>query len=96
MKNTIETKTITICLLQPVDKGYHFLSEADNHVDDEKYVRVSDYVEVSFTMRPKEEIFPVKIAAIDNALNILFSKIQELQGQKQELLAISYEETSDE
>jgi uncharacterized protein YciU (UPF0263 family) len=56
------------------------------------YARVSEYVEVTFSELPKDEIIRGRISIIDEEMNDLFSRIEDLRQRKQELLALEHQE----
>jgi hypothetical protein len=65
---------------------------------EEKYmsnmIRVSEYVEVEFTLLPEDTLIPVRVAAIDEEIENIqkeaMDKIVTLKQRKQELLALSH------
>lgn len=69
--------------------------ELSNYMLGEGYFRATEVVEVEFTLRPQEETVPERIKAIDEKIaeerKTLNKKLMDLEQQKAELLAISFE-----
>lgn len=92
-----ENMTRTVCLVESVVSKYRFTSEVCTSVgfqNDNSYVRVSNYQEITFKPIPQEEIVLEKVKGIDQNIDILFMKIEEFRQQKQELLSITFQKKS--
>ena len=76
--------------------GSLIFCNAELHQDSTAYTAVSEPVEVTFTERDKVEVISAEVKSIDSAIESLYTKIKELADKKQELLSITFQETSDE
>ena len=76
--------------------GGFIFCNAESHQDSAAYTAISEPMEVTFTERDKGEVISAEVKSIDSAIESLYTKIQELAEKKQELLSITFQETSDE
>lgn len=74
--------------------GYQIIVKFPND-ENEKQIRVSEWVEIDFPERDKEEIIPAIVKSIDERIEKIKEKamqeVSELQGKKSELLALTVE-----
>ena len=91
----MKTKTEQIVLATLYGGSVRCVEWNDYREKDKDWIRSSEIVEVTFALLPDEEVVPLKIAAIDEAMDLVraetLTKIKYLEDEKAKLMAITHE-----